>query len=184
MTIRRLGAAHAQFFQRHMENRHSTDPFLDCIPPIDLRASTLYKYHPNYRLVARLNSVGVRITAVAKNKVTEGSFASAFNFSNFIPFGAGYPYEVSHRLTLGAESSVRHTFTGPIDERSTYAKANRTTVQGDALVKPLIDPSDYGNPKTDDWHVCRGFTVAYNFGHRPCYCNRDVEQRREKSLIY
>lgn len=68
-------AAQAQFFQRYLESRHNLGLFLggnnyigdagrrSFIHPTDVAAGLVYKYHLNYRLIARLNLIAAKLEA-------------------------------------------------------------------------------------------------------------------------
>lgn len=100
-------------------------------------------------------------------------------FSLCIPIGVGMRYSISKKWSVGAEISVRKTFTDYIDDVSTnyYDKAKLTAAYGPNSAA-LSDPSlgeipgatlpsfQRGEPKYKDAYMFLTFTVGYKFTKR------------------
>lgn len=71
-----------------------------------------------------------------------------------LPMGAGVKYELTKRLTLGAEAGARKTFTDYLDGIS----------DGDTRIKNY----QYGNPNDQDWYFYTGVNLTYVLYKIPC----------------
>lgn len=71
-----------------------------------------------------------------------------------IPMGAGVKYELTKKLTLGAEAGARKTFTDNLDAVS----------DGDIRIKNY----QYGNPNDQDWYFYTGINLTYVIYKIPC----------------
>jgi hypothetical protein len=102
-----------------------------------------------------------------------------------IPFGVGVKFNISERLILGVEWSMRKTFTDYLDDVSgNYADPVKLAAQYGAVSAAFSDRSipnpdqpindnigrQRGNSKTKDWYSFAGLTISYNIKSRPDKC--------------
>lgn len=87
-----------------------------------------------------------------------------------IPFGIGFKYSLTDKISLGVEWGMRKTFTDYIDDISTTyyldASSNDSTNPSVFLSDPNLNHQPYmerGNPETKDWYNFYGFTLTYKF---------------------
>ena len=101
-----------------------------------------------------------------------------------LPLSLGYKYKLTDRLILGAETGIRYTFTDNLDNNYLIPEDESDARLKNPIVALYLNQHRYGNARDHDWYVFTGFTLTYNFGHRPCYCDRNLKQRKKKFLIY
>ncbi len=100
-----------------------------------------------------------------------------------IPFGIGFKYIFTDRLTLGFEIGLRKTFTDYLDDVSgTYVDMNTLLAERGAKAVEMAyrgnqrsgkagqgtyppDGAQRGNPGKKDWYAFSGLTVMYRFGN-------------------
>lgn len=84
-----------------------------------------------------------------------------------IPFGGGFKYRVTDRLTLAGEVGIRPTYTDYLDKIDS----------SEPRIPRYADPANpsqpfginYGNPNDKDWYYFFGLTMSYTFTTTKCY---------------
>ncbi|MEG1498007.1 MAG: DUF6089 family protein [Bacteroidales bacterium] len=111
---------------------------------------------------------------------TEGEGLSDYKVKNYsltqfaIPFGLGFKYSISSRVSLGIEWTMRLTFCDYLDDVSgSYADAGRLMSEYGTLAAHFADPSEIkhevgaqrGDSRTFDWYSFAGITVSVKLGN-------------------
>jgi len=91
-------------------------------------------------------------------------------FSLCMPFGLGFKYNLSRRLSLAVEWGMRKTVTDYIDDVSTTYYLEGDQIDPSDVDAVMSDPTfshepfmERGNPKTKDWYNFTGIYITYRF---------------------
>ena len=114
-----------------------------------------------------------------------------YSLTNFaIPFGIGFRFNIGRYISIGAEWSMRYTFTDYLDDVSGYYFDNdKLRDQRGDIIADLADRSPEigenlhgfearGNSRTKDWYSFAGVTLTARFGNADRTC--DLKKKRKK----
>jgi hypothetical protein len=95
------------------------------------------------------------------------------------PFGLGFKYNISKRLTLAVEWGMRKGYSDYVDDVSKTYYLNGADIDPSLSTELLSDPTmlhepyeQRGNPKYDDWINFTGVSLSYKFSpflSRKCF---------------